>query len=56
MPGTKKHPTSIRVTGKGHEILALLNQDYESFIHEFAQELMNHPNGKYTLFLRKAYT
>jgi len=44
----------LKVYGKGHEILSFFNIDYESYIREFADELMNNPNKRYRLSLEPA--
>jgi len=40
-----------KIYGKGYEILAFFNIEYESFIQEFASELMSNPNKRYRLSL-----
>ncbi len=44
-----------RVSGTGTEILACLNQDYQVFLEILVKELMDHPNGKYSLRLYKEH-
>jgi len=44
----------MKVYGKGHEILAFFNIEYESYIQEFASELMTNPNKRYRLSLEPA--
>jgi len=43
-----------KIYGKGHEILACFNVEYESYIHEIVAELMNNPNKRYKLSLEAA--
>ena len=43
-----------KIYGKGHEILAYFNIEYESYIQEFASELMSNPNKRYRLSLEPA--
>jgi len=43
-----------KIYGKGHEILACLNIDYESYIQEIVNELMSNPTKRYRLSLEKA--
>ncbi len=43
-----------KIYGKGHEILSCFNVEYESYIQEFANELMSHPNKRYRLSLEPA--
>ena len=43
-----------KIYGKGHEILAYFNIDYESYIQEFANELMSNPNQRFRLSLERA--
>jgi len=43
-----------KIYGKGHEILSYFNIDYESYIQEFASELMSNPNKRYRLSLERA--
>ena len=38
-----------KLSGKGHEILALMNQDYFGWDHEFIAELLKHPNQTFTI-------
>lgn len=38
-----------KLSGKGHEILALMNQDYFGWDHEFIAELLKHPNQSFTI-------
>ena len=44
----------MKVYGKGYEILAYFNIDYESYIREFANELMSNPNQRFRLSLEPA--
>jgi len=44
----------IKVYGKGQEILAYFNIDYESYIQEFVNELMSNTNKRYRLSLEPA--
>jgi len=43
-----------KIYGKGHEILACFNIEYESYIHEIVDELMSNPNKRYRLSLEPA--
>jgi len=43
-----------KVYGKGHEILAYFNIEYESYIQEFVNELMSNPNKRFRLSLEPA--
>jgi len=43
-----------KIYGKGHEILACFNIEYEFYIHEIANELMSNPNKRYRLSLAPA--
>lgn len=38
-----------KLTGKGHEILALMNQDYLGWDHEFIASLLQSPNKTFTI-------
>lgn len=46
---------SKQVTGKGHQILAMLNQDYQVALSPLVDELMAHPDSQYTLKILKAH-
>jgi len=41
------------IYGKGHEILACFDIEYEKFIKEITSELMKYPNKKFKLTLEK---
>jgi len=41
------------IYGKGHEILACFDIEYEFFIKEITGELMKNPNKKFKLTLEK---
>lgn len=43
-----------KIYGKGHEILAYFNIEYESYIQEIVSELMNNPSKRYRLSLERA--
>jgi len=42
-----------RIKGKGSELLAFFNIDYESYIKEIVDELMSFPNSDFTLTLKR---
>ncbi len=42
-----------KVRGKGHQILSLLNIDYESYIKEIVDELMSFPDSYFTLSVKR---
>lgn len=44
------------IYGKGHEILACFDIEYEKFIKEITSELMKYPNEKFKLILEKIPT
>ncbi len=44
----------MKIYGKGHEILACFDIEYESYIREIASELMSNPNKRYRLSLEPA--
>jgi len=43
-----------KIYGKGHEILACFNIDYEFHIKDIVSELMSNPTKRYRLSLEKA--
>jgi len=43
-----------KIYGKGHEILACFNIEYESYIQEIVNELMSNPTKRYRLSLESA--
>ena len=43
-----------KIYGKGHEILACFNIDYEMLLEEFVTELMCNPTQRFRLSLEKA--
>ncbi len=43
-----------KIYGKGHEILACFDIEYESYIQEIANELMSNPTKRYRLSLEAA--
>jgi len=43
-----------KIYGKGHEILAYFNIEYESYIQEIVNELMGNPTKRYRLSLEVA--
>jgi len=42
-----------KIRGKGHEILACFNIDYEESIKELTEELMSFPESIFTLTLKR---
>ena len=42
-----------KIKGKGHEILACFNIDYEESIKELVDELMSFPDSQFTLTLKR---
>jgi len=42
-----------KIRGKGHEILACFDIEYEGYIKEITQELMSFPNSQFTLTLKR---
>lgn len=43
----------VQIIGKGHEILACFDIEYEGYIKDIADELMSHPDKKYKLTLER---
>jgi len=43
-----------KIYGKGHEILACFDIEYESYIQEIVNELMSNPTKRYRLSLEPA--
>lgn len=42
-----------KIRGKGHEILACFNIDYDASIKELTEELMSFPDSQFTLTLKR---
>jgi len=42
-----------KIRRKGHEILSYFNIEYESYIKEIVDELMEFPNSYFTLTLKR---
>jgi len=42
-----------KIKGKGHEILACFDIEYEASIREIVEELMEFPNSQFTLTLKR---
>ena len=43
-----------KIYGKGHEILACFNIEYESHIEEIVNELMSNPTQRFRLSIERA--
>ena len=42
-----------KIRGKGHEILSCCDIEYESYIKELVEELMDFPDSTFTLTLKR---